>query len=247
VIIASGGAGGGGRSALFAPTPRKINGLSDSPLLSPSASIACMQGKSKISPIKAVTSGKGWDATDLDEEDEDEDEEERLSRELGDALEQLDAPSSSLPIASSDFDTELPPATSSSGEHLSASEEDETMRYWSTGLPPSSPPPPTSPVLPSQMDDEDMDDIGNAMQPSLSKLANVVGFFTNILPVKTNIDVDQTFSQYLDAFKADLMKSFGNGDVAYEEILSQDKDRSPFSGYFVHVFKFGGMNLSGRY
>jgi Condensation domain len=84
-----------------------------------------------------------------------------------------------------------------------------------------------------------------AMQPSLSKLANVVGFFTNILPVKTNIDVDQTFSQYLDAFKADLMKSFGNGDVAYEEILSQDKDRSPFGGYFAHVFKFGGMNLSG--
>jgi hypothetical protein len=90
-----------------------------------------MKGKSKISPIKAVTSGKGWDATDLDEEDE-EDEEERLGRELDDALEELDAPSSSLSIASSDFDTELPPATSSPGRHLSASEEDETMRYWSS-------------------------------------------------------------------------------------------------------------------
>ena len=83
------------------------------------------------------------------------------------------------------------------------------------------------------------------MQPSIPELANVVGFFTNILPVKTNIDVDQTFSQYLTAFKADLMKSLENGDVAYEEILSQGKDRSPFGGYFAHVFKFGGMNLDG--
>jgi hypothetical protein len=107
-----------------------------------------MKRKSKILPIKAVTSGKGWDATDLDKKD-DEDEEETLSRELDDALEELDAPSSSLPITSSDFDTELPPATSSPGGHLSASEEDKTMRYWSTGLPPSSPPPPTSPVLQS--------------------------------------------------------------------------------------------------
>jgi hypothetical protein len=41
--------------------------------------------------------------------------------------------------------------------------DDETMRYWLTGLPPSSPPPPTSPVLQFQTDDEDMDDIGNAM------------------------------------------------------------------------------------
>jgi hypothetical protein len=168
-VITTSGGGGGGGSALFTPTPRKLSGLFDSPLFSPSASIASMKGKSKISPIRAVTSGKRWDAADLDEEeeDEDEDEEERLSRELDDALEELDAPSSSLPIASSDFDTELPPATSSSGGRFSpAEEEDETMRYWSTGLPPSSPPPPTSPVLQSQTDDEDMDDIGNAMSDS---------------------------------------------------------------------------------
>jgi non-ribosomal peptide synthetase component F len=84
-----------------------------------------------------------------------------------------------------------------------------------------------------------------ATQPNLPELANVVGFFTNILPVKTNIDVDQTFSQYLTAFKADLMRSLENGDVAYEEILSQGEDRSPFGGYFAHVFAFGGMNLDG--
>ena len=84
-------------------------------------------------------------------------------------------------------------------------------------------------------------------QPNLPELAKVVGFFTNILPIKTTIDVDQTFSQYLTAFNADLMKSLENGDVAYEEILSQHEDqspdRSPFNGYFAHVFAFGGMNL----
>jgi hypothetical protein len=120
--------------------------------------------KKGISPIRAVTRAKGRDA----EEDEDEDEEEKLSRELDDALEELDVPSSSLPIASSDFDTEPPHTSSSSGGYLTTAEdqEDETMRFWSTGLPPSSPPPPTSPVLQSQTDDEDMDDISNAMSDS---------------------------------------------------------------------------------
>ena len=82
-----------------------------------------------------------------------------------------------------------------------------------------------------------------AMQPNLPELSNIVGFSTNILPIKTNIDVDQTFSQYLTAFKVDLMKSLENGDVAYEEILSQDEDRATLGGYFAHVFAFGGMNL----
>jgi hypothetical protein len=144
--------------------------LFDSPLFSSSASVSSKRGKTKISPIRAVTSGKGWDAAEEDE-DEDEEEEERLSRELDDALEELDVPSSSLPIASSDFGAEPPATSSSSGGYLSAAEEeqdgeDETMRYWSTGLPPSSPPPPTSPILQSQTDDEDMDDISNAMSDS---------------------------------------------------------------------------------
>jgi hypothetical protein len=67
-------------------------------------------------------------------------------------------PSSSLPVASSDnFDPEIPP-TSSSGGQISSGEgedgEDETMQFWSTGLPPSSPPPPTSPVLPPQTEED---------------------------------------------------------------------------------------------
>jgi hypothetical protein len=91
--MASGGATSGG-SALFTPTPRIPNGLFNSPLFL-SASIASMKRKRKTSSIRAITSGKEWDA-DLDEEDEDEDEKDRLSRELDDALEELDVPSSSL-------------------------------------------------------------------------------------------------------------------------------------------------------
>jgi hypothetical protein len=152
-IIEASGSG----SALFTPTPRKITGLFDSPLFSPSVSASNQREmeKAKMSPIRPVTSDKSWEG-DADDED---DEAERLSRALDVALEELDVPSSSLPIASSDFDTE-PPATSSAGGHLSASDEqendeDETMRFWSAGLPPSSPPPPTSP-LHSPTDDEEM-------------------------------------------------------------------------------------------
>ena len=120
------GSGGGGSSALFTPTPQKLSGLFDSPLFSPSVSALSRKGKTKISPIRAVTSGKGWD------EEEDDDQDERLRRELDDALEELEVPSSSLPIASSDFDTDPPATSSSSGGHCSASDEsgeDETMRY----------------------------------------------------------------------------------------------------------------------
>jgi hypothetical protein len=227
VITPSGGGGGGsgGGSALFTPTPRKLSGLFDSPLFSPSASIASMKGKSKISPIRAVTSGKRWNAADLDEEeeDEDEDEEERLSRELDDALEELDAPSSSLPIASSDFDTELPPATSSSGGRFSpAEEEDETMRYWSTGLPPSSPPPPTSPVLQSQTDDEDMDDIGNAMSDS-----------DGLIFEQDPLDQQQQ-QQSLSGMSSDYM----NSDIPFSDDLAMcfDDFNQFFSGPMTGTF-----------
>jgi hypothetical protein len=84
--MTSGGATSGG-SALFTPTPMILNGLFNSLLFSSSASIASMKGKKKLL-IRAVTSGKEWDA-DLNEEDE-------LGRELDNALEELDVPSSSL-------------------------------------------------------------------------------------------------------------------------------------------------------
>jgi non-ribosomal peptide synthetase component F len=80
-------------------------------------------------------------------------------------------------------------------------------------------------------------------QRNIAQLANVVGFFANILPVKTYIDASQTFPQYLTSFKGDLLKSLENDDVAYEDILSHSGDPSPFGGYFRHMFTFSGLSL----
>ena len=198
------GSGGDGSSALFTPTPQKLSGLFDSPLFSPSVSALSRKGKTKISPIRAVTSGKGWD------EEEDDDQDERLRRELDDALEELEVPSSSLPIASSDFDTDPPATSSSSGGHRSASDEpgeDETMRYWSTGLPPSSPPPPTSPVLHSQTDDEDMEDIANAMSDS-------DGLTFEHDPL------DQQHQQFLIGDASSSAADFMNSDIPFSDDLA---------------------------
>lgn len=137
----------------------------DSPLFSPSASKSLSRStiktNEKISPIRAITTGQAYDSGD-------EDENVRFNKQLSDALEEEveqeepECPPSSLPIASSDFDADLPATSSSSGGQPTTEatiDEDETMRFWSSGLPPSSPPPPTSPVLQAQTDDEEMDDL----------------------------------------------------------------------------------------
>jgi hypothetical protein len=62
-----------GGFALFMPTSRKIVGLFDSPLFSPSVSTSdrreMEKEKAKISPIRSVTNGKGWEG-DADDEDD---------------------------------------------------------------------------------------------------------------------------------------------------------------------------------
>ena len=152
--------GTSGGSALFTPTPRKMMGglFGDSPLLSPSAfkSGSTLQAKAKVSPIQAIATGRADDSGEDDEND-------KFNKQLSDALEEEDPefPPSSLPIASSDFDADPPTTSSSDGQPATEMtvDEDETMRFWSSGLPPSSPPPPTSPVLQAQTDDEEMDDL----------------------------------------------------------------------------------------
>lgn len=150
----------GGGSGLFTPSPRKGSGggqgLFGTPLYSPCA--ARVSAK-VFSPMKGGVLPKDEDVFTARTED---DEDERLARELDSELES-DAPSSSLPVASSDSEAE-PPATSSSGSHLNVTTKqdtqgdveedgDTTMRFWTAGLPPSSPPPPSSPLLLPQDDD----------------------------------------------------------------------------------------------
>ena len=85
-----------------------------------------------------------------------------LSRELGSALEDLDFPPSSLPTASSDIDIDADPSHTlcdGASEDLNVGRDDDqeehghTMKQHWSGLPPSSPPPPTSPILTPQYAD----------------------------------------------------------------------------------------------
>ena len=62
-----------------------------------------------------------------------------------------------------------------------------------------------------------------ATQRNLPMLTNVIGFFANMLPVKTEIDETKTFSEYLVAFKNTLIACLTHDDVTYEDIVAQGK------------------------
>lgn len=91
-------------------------------------------------------------------------------REVEDNQDELDCPPSSLPIASSDIDVDEPCPQTSADSTLDGDDNTETLpikQHWA-GLPPSSPPAPSSPMLLAddfQTDDE-MDDIPIATSDS---------------------------------------------------------------------------------
>lgn len=82
------------------------------------------------------------------------------------ALDEADCPPSSLPIASSDDDANLQPSSAAKVEE-EITETEGIKQHWA-GLPPSSPPPPSSPMLipEARMDDEDLDDLPIATSDS---------------------------------------------------------------------------------
>jgi len=90
--------------------------------------------------------------------------------EVEDSRDELDCPPSSLPIASSDIDVGEPPPQTSADSTLDGDDNTEPLpikQHWA-GLPPSSPPAPSSPMLLAddlQTDDE-MDDIPIATSDS---------------------------------------------------------------------------------
>lgn len=63
-----------------------------------------------------------------------------------------------------------------------------------------------------------------------------MGLFANILPVKTAIDEDQIFLQYLATFKAVLMDSLAHDAATYEDIVAQGKTSTLDCGYCEHLF-----------
>lgn len=85
--------------------------------------------------------------------------------------------------------------------------------------------------------------IGTAVtQRNLPMLANVVGFFANMLPIKTVVDETQTFTEYLQEFKTSLIACLAHDEVTYEDLVGLGKS-SGSRGYFKHLFAPGGMNM----
>lgn len=86
--------------------------------------------------------------------------------------------------------------------------------------------------------------IGTAVtQRNLPILTNVIGFFANMLPIKTVVDETQTFTDYLKEFKTSLVACLAHDEVTYEDLVGLGKSSSSSRGYFKHLFAQGGMNI----
>lgn len=86
--------------------------------------------------------------------------------------------------------------------------------------------------------------IGTAVtQRNLPILTNVIGFFANMLPIKTVVDETQTFTDYLKEFKTSLVACLAHNEVTYEDLVGLGKSSSSSRGYFKHLFAQGGMNI----
>ena len=86
--------------------------------------------------------------------------------------------------------------------------------------------------------------VGTAVtQRSMAQLQDVIGFFANMLPIRTTIEDDMTFAEYLDLFRFSLVTDLMNDDVTYEDIVSKTKSSSQDRSYFKHLFAPGGLNM----
>ena len=86
--------------------------------------------------------------------------------------------------------------------------------------------------------------VGTAVtQRSIAQLQEVIGFFANMLPIRTTIEDETTFAEYLEMFRYELVTDLSNDDVTYEDIVAQSKSSSQDRSYFKHLFASGGLNM----
>ncbi|KAG9316161.1 hypothetical protein JVU11DRAFT_3844 [Chiua virens] len=67
---------------------------------------------------------------------------------------------------------------------------------------------------------------------NLLMLTNVIGFFANMLPIKTTVNKTQTFADYLKDFKTALISCLTHDEVTYEDLVSLGKSPSGSRGTF---------------
>ena len=143
-------------------------------------------------------------------------------REVEDSRDELDCPPSSLPIASSDIDVDDPCPQTSTDSTLDGDDNTETLpikQHWA-GLPPSSPPAPSSPMLLAddiQTDDE-MDDIPIATSDSEAD-AEISGLETDITsPISES---SPYLGDFANAFTdADFSALFPTGSTSSSQLSS---------------------------
>ncbi|KAF8800371.1 hypothetical protein BYT27DRAFT_7245692 [Phlegmacium glaucopus] len=73
--------------------------------------------------------------------------------------------------------------------------------------------------------------VGTAVtQRNTAQLSNIIEPLTTFLPIKTTIDSNQTFQEYLTGLKTDLSKGAENSDVIYEDINPEIADHRDAQG-----------------
>ncbi|EIW85840.1 hypothetical protein CONPUDRAFT_80229 [Coniophora puteana RWD-64-598 SS2] len=99
-------------------------------------------------------------------------------------------------------------------------------------------------VLLHKYSDQNSFVVGTAVtQRNLAMLQSVIGFFANMLPIKTVVDESQSFIDYLRTFKDALISCLAHDEVTYEDIVAQGKGGAHGRGYFKHLFAPAGVNM----
>ncbi|KAF7362144.1 hypothetical protein MVEN_00560400 [Mycena venus] len=209
-----------------APTPGSLFTPDGNSLFTPAsgtwgAGRALNLGRRSVSPSSRKASTQESEQTQPSEQPESEDDD-RLGQELESAFDDLDFPPSSLPIASSDIDvdvrTEQMPSSSQEYDSDDSDDDDDAppKQHW-VGLPPSSPPPASSPILGASPMEDDVEELPlstpNAAEQetpntevtdySMEELGNLFNIddFAGLFPSSTTVSADTAnfFDQFTDS------------------------------------------------
>ncbi|KAG6879162.1 hypothetical protein C0992_004695 [Termitomyces sp. T32_za158] len=190
----------GDDGSLFTPVPGRRFSNKKTPVRS------ARKSSPKTPKASKKTNEDGNEASGEESEDELED---VLKGELDNALDELDMPSSSLPNVSSDVEME-----SERSENFEDTDAEIPKKQHWIGLPPSSPPPPTSPLILPQYDESD-----DTMLPAVTSDADLCPTdseaCTDSMYTESSACTDEELAGYLESdfpsiFAPVSQTTFGN-------------------------------------
>ncbi|KAF8895710.1 hypothetical protein CPB84DRAFT_1748335 [Gymnopilus junonius] len=199
--------------------------------------------KAKLTPMRSALTGKSFawttsssaPSSDSKAADDEIGSNKPLDKELQDALEDLECPPSSLPVASSDIDVDEEEHTQDGEFDIGDDAEFVLVKQHWAGLPPSSPPPPSSPMLLPEMrdndiqDDDEMDELPIATSDSETdaEMNETTGGETDDVQSPTDVAEGQTaFSTFF--MPSDFTTSeFPNSSELFEQYTNIN-DQSDF-------------------